>query len=64
MIAKAGATPFTKITEAVIVAGRERRKETPFQARHFLDAMRHLFAWAVEAGHAKTTLPPTSSIRP
>ena len=55
------ARPVAKITEAVIVAGRERRKETPFQARHFLDAMRHLFAWAVEAGHAKAN--PAANVK-
>jgi integrase len=33
--------------------GRERRAHTPAQARHFLDTMRGLFRWAVEAGHAK-----------
>jgi len=36
-------------TEAVIVAGRNRRAKTPFQARHFIDTMRGLFAWAKEA---------------
>ncbi len=61
VIATAGATPVTRITEAVIVAGRERRKETPFQARHFLDAMRGLFAWAVAAGHAKTN--PAANVK-
>ena len=32
-----------------IVAGRERRARTPDQARHFLDAMRGLFRWALAA---------------
>ena len=45
----AGTIPFTYITEAVIAAGRDRRASTPFAARHFLDAMRGLFAWAKEA---------------
>jgi integrase len=46
-----GATPCSKITRAAIVAGRDRRAETPAQARNFLDAMRGLFRWAFDAGH-------------
>jgi integrase len=46
---KAGRQPISKITVAGIVAGRDRRSNTPFQARHFLDAMRGLFRWAAKA---------------
>jgi integrase len=46
---KAGRQPVSKITKASIIAGRDRRGATPFQARHFLDAMRGLFRWAVKA---------------
>lgn len=53
VIASAGHQPFSKITEATIVAGRERRRDTPFQARHFLDAMRGLFEWASEVQHVR-----------
>ena len=49
VLESAGRQPLTKITKAVIVAGRDRRSDTPFQARHFLDAMRGLFRWAVNA---------------
>jgi integrase len=49
----AGKQPFAKITTAVIVAGRDRRANTPVQARKFLDAMRGLFRWAVKAGLVK-----------
>ena len=41
-----------KITQAAIMAGRERRA-TPVQARKFLDAMRGLFRWATKAGLVK-----------
>lgn len=44
-----GDVPFAEITRAAIVAGRERRKETPSQAKNFLDAMRGVFRWALEA---------------
>src|SRR3989442_487058 len=47
VLASAGQQPFGKITAQAIVAGRERRARTPDQARHFLDAMRGLFRWAL-----------------
>lgn len=49
IIKSAGSRPYTQVTEATIAAGRDRRSQTPFQARHFLDTMRGLFAWAKEA---------------
>ena len=49
----AGKQPFAKITTSVIMAGRDRRSNTPVQARKFLDAMRGLFRWAVKAGLVK-----------
>ena len=59
-IEKAGNQPATQITMQVIVAGCERRSNTPAQARHFLDAMRGLFGWATKAGLVKTD--PTSGV--
>ena len=53
VIATAGDEPFGAITEASIAQGRDRRGNTPFQARHFLDTMRGLFRWAEEAQHVK-----------
>jgi integrase len=61
VIASAGTTLFTRITQATIVAGRERRKETPAQARNFLDAMRGVFKWAMEAKHC--TVDPTVGVK-
>ncbi len=46
--------PFAKITQATIVAGRERRASTPAQARNFLDATRGLFRWATNTSLVKT----------
>lgn len=43
--------PYADITRRHIIAGRERRRATPYQARHFVDTMRGLFRWAVEAEH-------------
>src|SRR5262245_36872890 len=61
VIATAGDTPYSRITEATISAGRDRRAKTPFQARHFLDAMRGLFEWAADAGFVKAN--PAAAVR-
>jgi hypothetical protein len=60
VIAAAGDKPFVRITTQVIIAGVERRKDTPAQARHFLDTLRGLFRWAVKAKIAK--IDPTAGI--
>ena len=57
----AGAEPFTRITKATIVAARDRRTRTPYYARHFLDAMRSMFGWAVVAGVAQAD--PTVGVK-
>lgn len=49
IIKEAGHEPHIDITRAHVVAGRDRRAATPAQARHFLDTMRGLFRWAVDA---------------
>ncbi len=54
VIQTAGGQSLGAITTATILAGRERRVETPSQARHFLDAMRGLFRWAKTAQHVKS----------
>jgi integrase len=50
IIESAGRSDYHRITSKAIAEGRDRRGKTPFQARHFLDTMRGLFAWAKEAG--------------
>ena len=61
VLAQAGHETASAIKRAHIVAGRERRAKTPDQARHFLDTMRGLFRWALDAGHVKTD--PTAGIK-
>jgi len=61
VIESAGGEPYRKITTATITAGRERRASTPAQARNFLDAMRGLFRWALEAKHVTTD--PTANVK-
>jgi integrase len=53
VIESAGRSPYHQITSATIAAGRDRRGKTPFQAKHFIDTVRGLFAWAKEAGFVK-----------
>jgi integrase len=61
VLESSGRQPIDKVTKAALVAGRDRRaKETPFQARHFLDTLRGLFRWAVEAGLVKVD--PTAGV--
>jgi integrase len=57
----AGTQQASRISRAHIVEGRDRRKATPFQARHFVDTMRGLFEWATDAQHVKSD--PTSGVK-
>jgi integrase len=58
---QAGHESAAAIKREHIVAGRDRRAETPAQARNFLDAMRGLFRWALDAGHVKAD--PTVGVK-
>jgi len=49
VVESAGAKPFARIDAATVIAGRDRRARAPNQARHFLDAIRGLFRWALSA---------------
>jgi integrase len=49
------------ITKRHIMAGLDRRKDTPAQASHFLDTMRGLFGWAADAEHVKAN--PTIGVK-
>jgi len=60
VLTTAAQEPVSRIDKKAIVGGRERRKATPSQARHFVDSMRGLFKWAVEAELAKSD--PTQGI--
>jgi integrase len=60
VIGLSGNEPFSRINEASIVAGRDRRSATPSQARNYLDAMRGLFRWAKKAKHVSKD--PTAEV--
>lgn len=61
VMAISGAEPYTAIKQSDVVAARDKRSATPAQARNFLDAMRGLFRWALEARHVKVD--PTAGVR-
>jgi integrase len=60
VLEKSGSTAFVEINPASINAGLENRAATPSQARHFLNAMRGVFRWALKAGHVKIN--PTAGV--
>lgn len=61
VLESAGDKPISTITRKAIVAGRDRRKDTPAMARHFVETMRGLFQWAVDAEHAAAD--PTQGVK-
>lgn len=61
VVQKAGHHPYKAISRKVIVNGREDRSATPAQARNFLDAMRGLFRWALDA--ELVAVDPTAGVK-
>ncbi|WP_407965989.1 tyrosine-type recombinase/integrase [Bartonella sp. C271] len=56
-----GSIPYKAINKKHIIAGVERRKETPASARNFLKALNGLFTWAMEQNLLDDN--PTSNIK-
>lgn len=61
VVTKSGDKPYRAITRKTIVNNRDKRAATPAQARNFLDAMRGLFRWALEA--ELITVDPTAGVK-
>lgn len=61
VVAKAGHHPYKSISRKSIINGREARAATPAQARNYLDAMRGLFRWALDAEMVKVD--PTENVK-
>lgn len=61
IVETAGREPFSAVTRAHVVAGRDRRSDTPSAARHYLDCMRRLFRWALSAD--LISIDPTEGVR-
>lgn len=49
VLEKAANTPLAHITKSVVQKGRERRAETPSQAKNFVSTIRAMFVWAVDS---------------
>lgn len=60
VLATAGHEPCTAINAKHVEDGKDRRRDTPAQARNYLDALRGLFRWAKRAKHV--TADPTLEI--
>jgi integrase len=61
VLESAGTIPFSAIKRRDIVAGRDRRRDTPAAAKHFLQTLRGLFDWAEEAEYLKDN--PTRGVK-
>lgn len=61
VVKESGDKPFRGVTRAAMVKSRDKRAATPAQARNFLDAMRGLFRWALEASHVPSD--PTEGVK-
>lgn len=55
-----GHQPFAALERRDIEAGKDTRRETPAQARNFLDAVRGLFRWALSVDHISSD--PTAGV--
>jgi integrase len=60
VLAAIGDKPYVSIRRQDIVASRDARSATPSQARNFLDCMRGMFRWALDAEHIKVD--PTAGV--
>lgn len=61
ILAENGDAPYTAITRKSVTGGLEKRKDTPAQARNYLDTVRGLFEWAVKADHLSED--PTEGVK-
>jgi integrase len=57
----AGSRPLSAINRATILAGIERRRGAPSSAQAFLDTLRPMFTWALDAQHVAAD--PTTGIK-
>lgn len=61
VLASAGDAPISSIDRRAIVEGRDRRADTPAAARHFIETMRGLFQWALDAEYVAAD--PTQGVK-
>ena len=60
VLKSAGSEPLSRIDRNAIQKGRDRRADTPSQAKNFISTVRGLFTWAVDADLARND--PTQGI--
>ncbi|NPU13163.1 hypothetical protein HL666_20555 [Bradyrhizobium sp. 83002] len=58
---RGGTAKIADIDRATIVTGVDRRKDTPFQAKSFVQTMRALFSWLLETGRLRVD--PTAGVK-
>lgn len=58
---RAGSQPLERFDRKFIIASRDARAATPALARNFLNTLRSMFAWAIDAGHVESN--PTIGIK-
>lgn len=61
VLAKSGREAYLAVKRSDVAAARDERAATPAQARNFLDTMRGLFRWALEAEYIK--IDPTAGVK-
>lgn len=61
LVEAAGDQPLAAITRAKIMQGIDARSQTPFAARHFVETLRGLFAWAT--AREFVTVDPTQGVK-
>ena len=61
VLREAAGMPLSSVDRDAIIEGRERRAKTPSQANNFLNTMRALFSWAVDAGRIEKD--PTEGVK-
>jgi integrase len=61
IITTAGHQPYRAITRAHVIKGIDDRKDRPAAARHFVEAIRGVYRWALDAGLVSED--PTRDIR-
>ena len=61
VLAKSGILPYAQITRSHIVATRDEKRHTPSAANNFINTIRKLFEWAIEAGFVD--IDPTAKVK-
>jgi integrase len=57
-----GKEPLSRINKNAIIKGRDKRAATPWQAKHFVTTMRHMFLWALDQPERLVRVDPTHGV--